>query len=128
MRRLVVKGALTSANDMGMTGGSLTGNMAVGAGNSFDFPFGELGGFADSTTYTLLHVGGSNGIDLSSLTLSSRSQSAGFVLDSGFGTGGWNLTGSNLEVSFATGISEPWTFVLVLVSFVGLWVLGLKCS
>lgn len=107
---------------------SLTGNMAVGAGNSFDFTFGELGGFADSTTYTLFDVSGTNGIDLTTLTLSSTSQSAGFVLDSGFGTDGWNLNGENLEVRFATVIPEPSTFVLILISFVGLWVLRFKRS
>lgn len=100
---------------------NVTGNLAVGSNNAFEFTFQPGSGYLANTIYTLINVGGTNTANLSLFNLSAASLSAGYVLDSSFGSNaGWNLNGSDIEVRFSA-IPEPGTSALVGVFIIGVY-------
>lgn len=96
---------------------NVTGNLTVGSNNAFAFTFQPGSDYLANTIYTLIDVGGTNSANLSLFNLSSASLTAGYVLDSSFGSNsGWNLNGSNIEVRFSA-VPEPRTVVLIGLFF-----------
>ena len=101
---------------------NVTGNLAVGLNNAFEFTFQPDSDYLANTIYTLIDVVGTNTANLSLFNLSGASLSAGYVLDSSFGSNsGWNLNGSNIEVRFSA-IPEPGTGALVGLFLIGVGV------
>lgn len=92
---------------------AVTGTLSLGANNAFVFNFQPTAGYQTDTTYTL--ITGTNDINLSALSLSAASISNGFTLNNSFGTNGWNVTGSGVEVQFSA-VPEPSTWALLAFS------------
>ncbi len=105
---------LGSVSDKIVVGGTLRGSTSEG---DLVFNFSDAGGLQADTAYTLFdYSGGSlNSFDVSDFSLSATSISAGFVLDAGFGIGGWFIDTTNnlLQVQFSgiplAPIPEPAT-------------------
>lgn len=98
----------TSSDLISLGTGEFTGGSAS---DSLIFNFSDSGGFLAGTAYTLFTFGSSNGLDYSDLTASSFP--SGFILDSGFGTDGFLITSSSLQVQF-TVVPEPNSALLAL--------------
>lgn len=80
---------------------AVTGALTAGAG-VIDFRFADSGGFANGVTYNLITFASASGLDYSDLTASVVP--AGYMLDTDFGTGGWQINADSLQVRF---VPEP---------------------
>jgi autotransporter-associated beta strand protein len=74
------------------------------------FDFYNTGGLAAGTAYTLITFGSSTDLDYSDLT--ANVLPAGFVLDTSFGTDGFQINGNSLQVQFAV-VPEPSTLLMI---------------
>lgn len=114
---------LGSVSDRISVGGTFTGSSTAG-GMVFDFTGGA--GIATGVAYTLFDYGSISGLDASDFALSSASITAGFVLDSEFGSNGWLIDTTNqlVQVRFSevggSVIPEPSSAAL----FAGLLISG----
>jgi|GEM_PF-2364990 len=77
---------------------NITGDLDIGTNHAFEFTLQHGGGWQAQTVYSLIAVDGSQNLDLGTLSLSEASLDAGFLLDTTFGTNGWNLNGGALEL------------------------------
>ena len=89
------------------------GGVFTGSTNALDinFEFTNLGGLQTNTPYTLLAFGSSSGLDYGDLEATVLP--GVYSLDSSFGTGGWLIDGTSLQVQF-TAVPEPTGAVLVV--------------
>ncbi len=87
------------SSDLIAVGGILTGSDAPGA---LIFDFSDAGELLPGTVYTLFTFSDHTGLDYTDLA--ANTLPAGFELDPGFGTGGWQINGNSLQVQF---IPEP---------------------
>lgn len=85
--------------------GTMTGS-ALANGLAFN-----LSGGTANTAYTLFSYGSLSGLDVSDLQINT----AGYVLDTAFGTNGWLINGGTLQVKFSA-IPEPGTVALCVVA------------
>jgi fibronectin-binding autotransporter adhesin len=97
-------------------GGLLTGSTAA-LGMQFDFS--NLGGAQTGVAYTILTFGSSTGFAVSDLAMIN---SSGFILDTNFGSNGWQINADSLQVQFAA-IPEPSTWALIAISLTAAMVL-----
>ncbi|MBN8456907.1 MAG: autotransporter-associated beta strand repeat-containing protein [Verrucomicrobia bacterium] len=93
---------------------AVAGGLAASAG-VIDFRFADSGGFANGVTYNLITFASSSGLDYSDLTASVVPD--GYMLDTDFGTGGWQINSDSLQVRFVPEPSSAW---LVLGGSLGL--------
>ena len=95
----------TTYDQLALTG-VLTGSTLAG---DIKFEFNGLAGIQTSTTYTLMTFGSSSNFTVADL--SATILPSGLSLNSTFGTDGWNITGTELQVQF---IPEPSAFAMIL--------------
>lgn len=107
----------TTSDLLALGAGVFTGSTAAGG---LTFEFTNISGFAAATPYTLSSFASSTGLDYTDLTASIVP--SGFMLDSSFGTGGFQINSGNLQVQFTT-VPEPSTAALI-----GLGVLGMVAA
>lgn len=110
----------TNSDLLNLGSGVLTGSTSP---ESLVFNFINSGGLTTGTAYTLMMFGSSTGLDYSDLL--ANTLPSGFVLDSSFGTGGFQINGSSLEVQFAA-VPEPSTVALAGLGLAGLLALRRK--
>ena len=101
---------------------TITGDLEIGTNHAFEFTLQHGGGWQAQTVYSLITVDGSQNFDLGTLSLSQASLDAGFMLDTTFGTNGWNLNGGALELRLqAVPEGQTWAMLgfglAVLVCF-----------
>lgn len=96
----------TSADVLSLGSGVLTGSTAAGG---MVFNFSDSGGLVGGSPYTIMTFGSSTG--LSYTDLATNTLPAGYVLDTSFGTGGYQINGTNLQVQFV--VPEPSTVLLL---------------
>ncbi len=106
---------LGTISDQINVNGLLAGS--TGAGN-MQFQFLAEPGAQAGVAYTLLTYGSASGLDLTDFALVN---SAGFVLDTSFGSGGWLVSGNSVQVQFSA-VPEPSTYALLISAIVVLTV------
>lgn len=91
----------TTSDLLSLGSGMLTGSAAAGG---LVFNFSDAGGLVAGNPYTLITFGSATGLDYSDF--SAAVLPAGYMLDTSFGTGGFQINGSSLEVQFSA-VPEP---------------------
>lgn len=99
----------TTSDLISLGSGILTGSTAA---DGLIFNFSDSGGLLAGTPYTLITYGSATGLNDSDLLAAAIP--SGFVLDSSFGTDGFQINGGSLQVQF-TSVPEPSAGMLVLL-------------
>jgi len=129
---LTLAGGLNAANGVGLSftlgtnstvlslgSGVFTGSTAAGG---LQLTFINDGGLAANTIYTLATFGSSSGLDYTDL--SAAVLPSGYALNTSFGTNGFLINGTSLQVEFsAVAVPEPSTWLLSSLGFLPLFVL-----
>jgi autotransporter-associated beta strand protein len=98
----------TSPEVLSLGSGVLTGSSLAGG---LVFNFSDGGGLVAGNPYTLITFGSSTGLNYSDL--SAAVLPPGYFLDTSFGTGGFQINGTNLQVQF---VPEPSTSLMLGVA------------
>jgi fibronectin-binding autotransporter adhesin len=98
---------LGTTSDLIVITGVFTGSNAA---NGLRFAFEDAGGITYGVAYTLLTFTSSTNLDYSDLLASALP--SGYVLDSNFGTDGFLITATGVEVQFSS-VPEPGTWLLM---------------
>jgi len=108
---------LGTSSDLITINGLFTGSTAA---NGLVFNFSDSGGLAAGNPYTLISFASASGLDYTDFFANTLPLS--FILDTTFGTGGYQINANNLQVQFAV-IPEPTTSAMLglgLLSLIGL--------
>ena len=97
----------TTSDVLSLGGGVLTGSTAAGG---MVFNFSDSGGLLAGNPYTIMTFGSSSGLDYTDFMASILP--SGYVLDTSFGTGGFQINGTDLQVQFDV-VPEPGTVALL---------------
>lgn len=106
-----------SSDQISLGSGVFTGSSAA---EGLLFNFGDAGGLAAGNIYTIMTFASTTGLDYSDFF--TNSVASGFILDNTFGTGGYQINGTDLQVRFSA-VPEPSTYVLVAVGLGAMFVL-----
>lgn len=96
----------TSPELLSLGSGVLTGSSFAGG---LVFNFSDGGGLVAGSPYTLITFGSAVGLNYSDLFADILP--SGYILDSSFGTGGFQINGTSLQVQFA--VPEPSTLLML---------------
>jgi fibronectin-binding autotransporter adhesin len=98
----------TTSDVLSLGSGTLTGSSFAGG---LVFNFVDAGGLLAGNPYTIITFGSATGLDYSDLV--ANTLPSGYVLDSSFGTGGFQINGNGIQVQFEI-VPEPSTVLLMI--------------